>query len=57
MMKMLNWISEIGSSIVMGKNEGLHTSGRGYQGELVNFIVGSQNLNFPTLSYFYFFKL
>ncbi|KAK4568981.1 hypothetical protein RGQ29_004406 [Quercus rubra] len=33
-MKMLNRISEIGSSIVMGKNEGLHTSGHGYRGEL-----------------------
>ncbi|ONI08003.1 hypothetical protein PRUPE_5G152800 [Prunus persica] len=34
-MKMLNRISEIGSTIVMGKNEGLHTSGHGYRGELV----------------------
>ncbi|GKV13804.1 hypothetical protein SLEP1_g24781 [Rubroshorea leprosula] len=33
-MKMLNRISEIGSNIVMGKNEGLHTSGHGYRGEL-----------------------
>lgn len=33
-MKMLNRISDIGSSIVMGKNEGLHTSGHGYRGEL-----------------------
>uniref|UniRef100_A0A2N9EKV9 Myb-like domain-containing protein n=1 Tax=Fagus sylvatica TaxID=28930 RepID=A0A2N9EKV9_FAGSY len=33
-MKMLNRISEIGSPIVMGKNEGLHTSGHGYRGEL-----------------------
>ncbi|KAL4362405.1 hypothetical protein GQ457_04G015190 [Hibiscus cannabinus] len=33
-MKMLNRISEIGSTIVMGKNEGLHTSGHGYRGEL-----------------------
>lgn len=32
--KMLNRISEIGSTIVMGKNEGLHTSGHGYRGEL-----------------------
>ncbi|THG08124.1 hypothetical protein TEA_013868 [Camellia sinensis var. sinensis] len=34
-MKMLNRISEIGSTIVMGKNEQLHTSGHGYRGELV----------------------
>ncbi|XVF54668.1 hypothetical protein PTKIN_Ptkin05aG0199500 [Pterospermum kingtungense] len=33
-MKMLNRISEIGSTIVTGKNEGLHTSGHGYRGEL-----------------------
>ncbi|KAF3436859.1 hypothetical protein FNV43_RR19612 [Rhamnella rubrinervis] len=33
-MKMLNRLSEIGSTIVMGKNEGLHTSGHGYRGEL-----------------------
>ncbi|XP_022134909.1 uncharacterized protein LOC111007047 isoform X2 [Momordica charantia] len=33
-MKMLNRISEIGSNIIMGKNEGLHTSGHGYRGEL-----------------------
>ncbi|XP_021680997.2 ribonuclease J isoform X1 [Hevea brasiliensis] len=33
-MKMLNRISEIGSTIVMGKNELLHTSGHGYRGEL-----------------------
>ncbi|XP_059443584.1 ribonuclease J isoform X1 [Corylus avellana] len=33
-MKMLNRLSEIGSSIVMGKNEGLHTSGHGHRGEL-----------------------
>lgn len=33
-MKMLNRISEIGSNIIMGKNELLHTSGHGYRGEL-----------------------
>ncbi|KAA8542137.1 hypothetical protein F0562_023289 [Nyssa sinensis] len=33
-MKMMNRISEIGSAIVMGKNEQLHTSGHGYSGEL-----------------------
>ncbi|KAG4943186.1 hypothetical protein JHK82_047360 [Glycine max] len=33
-MEMLNRISEIGSTIVMGKNECLHTSGHGYRGEL-----------------------
>ena len=38
-MKMLNRISEIGSTIVMGKNEGLHTSGHAYRGELVNFLL------------------
>ena len=36
-MKMLNRISEIGPTIVMGKNEGLHTSGHGYRGELVSY--------------------
>ncbi|XP_020210779.1 ribonuclease J isoform X2 [Cajanus cajan] len=33
-MEMLNRISEIGSTIVMGKNENLHTSGHAYRGEL-----------------------
>ncbi|KAG6746148.1 hypothetical protein POTOM_050662 [Populus tomentosa] len=33
-MKMMNRISEIGSTIVIGKNELLHTSGHGYRGEL-----------------------
>ncbi|KAK7389187.1 hypothetical protein VNO78_24022 [Psophocarpus tetragonolobus] len=33
-MEMLNRISEIGSTIIMGKNECLHTSGHGYRGEL-----------------------
>ncbi|KAJ6339602.1 hypothetical protein OIU77_007537 [Salix suchowensis] len=33
-MKMMNRISEIGSTIVMGRNELLHTSGHGYRGEL-----------------------
>ncbi|PSR89546.1 Ribonuclease [Actinidia chinensis var. chinensis] len=33
-MKMLNRISEIGSTIVMGKNEQLHTSGHAYRQEL-----------------------
>ncbi|RDY14092.1 rnj, partial [Mucuna pruriens] len=33
-MEMLNRISEIGSTIVMGRNEGLHTSGHAYRGEL-----------------------
>ncbi|KAK3040628.1 hypothetical protein RJ639_026949, partial [Escallonia herrerae] len=33
-MKMMNRISEIGSTIVMGKNEQLHTSGHAYRGEL-----------------------
>ncbi|KAG7952080.1 hypothetical protein I3843_12G041500 [Carya illinoinensis] len=33
-MKMLNRISEIGTPIVMGKNECLHTSGHGHRGEL-----------------------
>lgn len=32
---MMNRISEIGSTIVIGKNELLHTSGHGYRGELV----------------------
>ena len=36
-MKMLNRISEIGSTIVMGKNEQLHTSGHAYRQELVRF--------------------
>ncbi|RHN63387.1 putative beta-lactamase [Medicago truncatula] len=33
-MEMLNRISEIGPTIVMGKNECLHTSGHAYRGEL-----------------------
>ncbi|XP_072964820.1 ribonuclease J [Typha angustifolia] len=33
-MKMLNRISDLGSTIVMGKNEGLHTSGHAYREEL-----------------------
>ena len=49
-MKMLNRISEIGSTRVMGKNEGLHTSGHGYRGELVSLlhhkILISKGLNF-----------
>lgn len=36
-MKMLNRISEIGSTIIMGKNECLHTSGHAYRDELVSF--------------------
>ena len=35
-MKMLNRISEIGPTIIMGKNEQLHTSGHGYREELVS---------------------
>jgi mRNA degradation ribonuclease J1/J2 len=49
---MLNRLSEIGSSIVMGKNEGLHTSGHGHRGELVSFVAVSSNLYIPTLVYF-----
>ncbi|URE22834.1 RNA-metabolising metallo-beta-lactamase [Musa troglodytarum] len=33
-MKMLNRISELGPTIIMGKNAGLHTSGHAYRGEL-----------------------
>ncbi|XP_043724040.1 ribonuclease J-like isoform X3 [Telopea speciosissima] len=33
-MDMMNRISEIGSTIVMGKNKNLHTSGHGYRDEL-----------------------
>lgn len=45
-MKMLNRISEIGSTIVMGRHEGLHTSGHGYRGELVRVLnVPPQNLS------------
>ncbi|KAM7273680.1 hypothetical protein ACFE04_028344 [Oxalis oulophora] len=33
-MKMMNRISEIGSTIVMGRNASLHTSGHAYRGEL-----------------------
>ncbi|TQD72348.1 hypothetical protein C1H46_042118 [Malus baccata] len=43
-MKMLNRISDLGSTIVMGKNEGLHTSGHGYRGELVSLLF--QDFNF-----------
>ncbi|KAG4392299.1 hypothetical protein GLYMA_04G113051v4 [Glycine max] len=35
-MELLNNISEIGSTIVMGKNECMHMSGHGYRGELEN---------------------
>jgi len=38
-MEMLNRISDIGSTIIMGKNECLHTSGHGYRGELVTFLL------------------
>jgi len=38
-MEMMNRISEIGSTIVMGRNEGLHTSGHAYRGELVSFFI------------------
>ena len=48
-MKMLNRISDLGSTIVMGKNEGLHTSGHGYRGELVSLVF--QDFNFKR-SYF-----
>ncbi|XP_068665171.1 ribonuclease J-like isoform X2 [Aristolochia californica] len=33
-MKMFNRIAELGPTLVMGKNEGLHTSGHAYRGEL-----------------------
>ncbi|XP_065024741.1 ribonuclease J-like isoform X2 [Musa acuminata AAA Group] len=33
-MKMLNRISDLGPTIIMGKNAGLHTSGHAYRGEL-----------------------
>lgn len=36
-MDMLNRISDIGSTIVMGKNELLHTSGHAHREELVKF--------------------
>lgn len=38
-MKMLNRISEIGSTIVMGKNELLHTSGHAHREELVRYLT------------------
>ncbi|KAK6123718.1 hypothetical protein DH2020_042532 [Rehmannia glutinosa] len=38
-MKMLNRISEIGSTIVMGKNELLHTSGHAHREELVRYLI------------------
>lgn len=38
-MKMVNRISEIGSTIVMGKNELLHTSGHAYREELVRYLI------------------
>lgn len=34
-MKMMNRIAEIGSTMVMGKNEQLHTSGHAHREELV----------------------
>ncbi|KAF6161431.1 hypothetical protein GIB67_009310 [Kingdonia uniflora] len=33
-MKMMNRVAELGSTIVMGRNEALHTSGHAYRGEL-----------------------
>lgn len=36
---MLNRLSEIGPTIVMGKNEQLHTSGHAYREELVRVAV------------------
>jgi len=50
---MLNRISEIGSTIVMGKNEGLHTSGHAYRGELVIFLL---HVNVSLFLLFYFFS-
>lgn len=50
---MLNRISDIGSTIVMGRNEMLHTSGHGYRGELVTF-NSLQNISF-SLSASYLF--
>ncbi|KAF5957323.1 hypothetical protein HYC85_004548 [Camellia sinensis] len=41
-MKMLNRISEIGSTIVMGKNEQLHSSGHGYREELLMYSDGDK---------------
>ncbi|KAJ0029844.1 hypothetical protein Pint_14452 [Pistacia integerrima] len=41
-MKMLNRIFEIGSTIVIGRNEGLHTSGHGYRGELLMYSDGDK---------------
>jgi mRNA degradation ribonuclease J1/J2 len=35
-MKMLNRISELGPTIMMGKDTGLHTSGHAYREELVS---------------------
>lgn len=47
-MKMLNRISDIGSTIVMGRNEGLHTSGHAYREELVLVLFVSTLTVFPT---------
>lgn len=38
-MKMLNRVAEIGSTIVMGKHEQLHTSGHAYREELVRLLL------------------
>lgn len=38
-MKMLNRITEIGSTVVMGKNELLHSSGHGHREELVGLLL------------------
>lgn len=35
-MKMLNRITELGPTIMMGKNAGIHTSGHAYREELVS---------------------
>lgn len=49
-MEMMNRISEIGSTIVMGRNENLHTSGHAYRGELVSFFIEWQRFFVPPFS-------
>ncbi|CAI8584371.1 unnamed protein product [Vicia faba] len=49
-MEMMNRISEIGSTIVMGRNENLHTSGHAYRGELTLDILIVRFLEFTCMN-------
>lgn len=44
-MKMMNRLADIGSTVVMGRNAGLHTSGHGYREELVKSFLVSHEIH------------